>query len=158
MRVLYTTCYREKVQKYASEEKRLLEDLRHGLILGSKQFVEKIRKKYAPSKREFSIPQQRQVAKSFDAENYLRRAEQIFGCDVDHFKHTKRLSGAKKEIRDLLLYGIWRSGQFKNEQIGNLFGMSYSGVSHVVRSVKLKGAKSRQLQTKFDQLNSLFKL
>ena len=34
--------YREKVQKYASEEKRLFEDLRHGLILGSKQFVEKV--------------------------------------------------------------------------------------------------------------------
>ena len=33
--------YREKVQKYASEEKRLFEDLRNGLILGSKQFVEK---------------------------------------------------------------------------------------------------------------------
>jgi len=80
--------YREKVQKYASEEKRLFEDLRHGLILGSKQFVEKIRKKYAPSKTEFSIPQQRQVAKSFDAENYLRRAEQVFGCDVEQFQNT----------------------------------------------------------------------
>ncbi|UCD81548.1 MAG: hypothetical protein JSW26_09040, partial [Desulfobacterales bacterium] len=41
--------YREKVQKYASEEKRLFEDLRHGFILGSKQFVEKIGKKYAPA-------------------------------------------------------------------------------------------------------------
>jgi REP element-mobilizing transposase RayT len=37
--------YREKVQKYAFEEKRLFEDLRYGLILGSEQFVEKIRKK-----------------------------------------------------------------------------------------------------------------
>ena len=150
--------YREKVQKYASEEKRLFEDLRHGLILGSKQFVEKIRKKYMPAKAELSIPQQRQAAKSFDAENYLRRAEQVFGCDVEQFRHAKRLSGNEKEIRDLLLYGIWRTGQFKNEQIGDLFGMSYSGVSHVVRSVKLKPAKSRQLQTEFDQLNSLFKL
>jgi REP element-mobilizing transposase RayT len=34
--------YREKIQQYAKEEKRLLEDLRHRLILGSKQFVEKI--------------------------------------------------------------------------------------------------------------------
>ncbi len=45
--------------KYASEEKRLFEDLRHGLILGSKQFVEKIRKKHAPAKTQLSIPQQR---------------------------------------------------------------------------------------------------
>ena len=38
--------YREKVQKYASEEKHLLEDLRHGLILGPNDFVEKIHKQY----------------------------------------------------------------------------------------------------------------
>jgi len=30
--------YREKVQKYAEEEKRLLEDLQHGMILGGKKF------------------------------------------------------------------------------------------------------------------------
>jgi len=150
--------YREKVQKYASEEKRLLEDLRHGLIWGSKQFVEKIRKKYAPAKMELSIPQQRQVAKTFDPKNYLRRAEQVFGCDTEHFVYAKRLSGAEKEIRDMLLYGIWITGQLKNEQIGKLFGLSYSGVSHAVKSIKLKLAKSRQLQNKFDQINSLFKL
>jgi hypothetical protein len=70
----------------------------------------------------------------------------------------KRLSGAEKEIRDLLLCGIWRTGQLKNETIGRLFGLSYSGVSHAVKSAKLKLSESRQLQTKFDQLNSLFKL
>ena len=88
----------------------------------------------------------------------MRRAEKIFGCDVERFVHAKRLSGAEKEIRDMLLYGIWITGQLKNEQIGNLFGLSYSGVSHAVKSVKLKLSKSRQLQIKFDQLNSLFKL
>jgi hypothetical protein len=72
--------------------------------------------------------------------------------------HTKRLSGAARGIRDVLLYGIWRTGQLKNEQIGNLFGLSYSGVSHAVKSAKLKLSKSQQLQTKFDQLNSLFKV
>lgn len=30
--------YREKAQKYAKEEKRLLEDLHHGMILGAKKF------------------------------------------------------------------------------------------------------------------------
>ena len=150
--------YRQKVQKYGSEEKRLFEDLRHGLILGSQQFVEKIRNRYTPAKPELSLPQQRQVAKAFDPKSYLRRAEQIFKCDIAHFVHTKRLSGAEKEVRDILVYGIWRTGQLKNEQIGHLFGMSYSGVSHAVKSVKLNLAKRRLLQAKFDQLNSLFEL
>ncbi len=37
--------YLAKVQKYAQEEKRLLEDLRYGFIVGTSQFAEKIRKK-----------------------------------------------------------------------------------------------------------------
>jgi len=88
----------------------------------------------------------------------LRSGERIFGCDVEYFVNAKRLSGADKEIRDLLLYGVWRTGELKNENIGGLFGLSYSGVSHAVKSAKLKLAQSRQLKAKFDQLNSLFKL
>ena len=136
----------------------IFEDLRHGLILGSKQFVEKVRKKIADEKPNLALPQQRQVSRSFDAESYFHSGTQIFGCDVDHFVTAKRLSGADKDIRDLLLYGIWKTGKSKNEGIGDLFGLSYSGVSHVVKSAKLKLSKSRQLRAKFDQLNSLFKL
>jgi hypothetical protein len=40
--------------------------------------------------------------------------------------------------------------KLKNELIGILFGLSYSGVSHAVKSVKPKLAKNRKLQTKFD--------
>jgi len=105
-----------------------------------------------------SIPQQGQVANTFDPEIYLRRGEKIFECDIEHFVNAKRLSGGEKEIRDVLLYGIWRTGQLKNEHVGSLFGLSYSGVSHAVKSVKPKLAKNRKLRTKFDQLNSLFKL
>jgi REP element-mobilizing transposase RayT len=150
--------YREKTQKSAAEEKRLFEDLRHGLILGSKHFVDKIRKRYIPSQPELSVPQQRQVANTFDPKNYLSKAERILKCDVEHFAQSRRLSGAEKDIRDVLLYGFWATGQLKNEQIGRLFGLSYSGVSHAVKSVKSKLAKDRQLQIKFDRLNSLLKV
>ena len=39
--------YREKVQAYAGEEKRLWEDFRHGVILGTSQFVDVIKTRYA---------------------------------------------------------------------------------------------------------------
>ena len=150
--------YRERVKKYADEEKRLLEDLRHGLILGSKDFVEKIRKRHLPSKTELSLPQQKQVANHLDPKSYLSKAQRILRCDVEDFVQARRLSGAEKDIRDLLLYCIWRVGQLKNEQIGNLFGLSYSAVSHAVRSVKPKLEKDQRLRTKFNQINSLFQL
>ena len=52
--------YRKKVQSYAKEEKKLWEDFRHGMIIGSKKFINKIRSTYLPEKPHKEIPQQRE--------------------------------------------------------------------------------------------------
>jgi hypothetical protein len=43
---------------------------------------------------------------------------------------------------------IWKIGRIENEQIGNLFGISYSAVSHTVKSVKARLKKDQKIQTK----------
>ena len=106
----------------------------------------------------------------------LKKAMQWFGTPYTqrfnrrHFRSGHLFQGRYKSIiiqNDayllqlsyyILVYGIWRTGQLKNEQIGKLLGLSYSGVSHAVKSVRLNLAKRRKLQTKVDHLNSLFKL
>jgi hypothetical protein len=40
------------------------------------------------------------------SKNHLSRAEQILRCDVEHFAQAKSLSGAEKDIRDVMLYCI----------------------------------------------------
>ena len=150
--------YREKVQKYAKEEKRLFEDLRHGLIIGSQQFVEKIRKKYLPSNLDSAMPQQSQLATAVDLENFLVQAEMQLDCNIADFVQAGRLSGVDKEKRDLLLYFIWQAGHLSNEQIGKLFGISYSAVSHTVRSFKAKLKKDQELDAKLNQFNSILQL
>ena len=150
--------YREKAQEYANEENRALEDLRHGLLLGSKNFAERIRKHYLPSKLEVAIPQQHQVASDFEPNVILGKAERALKCDFNRFVHAGRLSGGEKDTRDLLLYAIWKTGKLRNDQIGALFGVTYSAVSHVVNSVKVRLKKDQEIQTKFNHINSLFKL
>jgi REP element-mobilizing transposase RayT len=150
--------YREKVQKYSREEKRLFEDVRHGLIVGSQQFAEKIRKKYLPSKLDSAMPQQSQLATAVDLESFMVQAARQLDCNVTDFVQAGRLSGVDKEKRDLLLYFVWQAGHLSNEQIGILFGVSYSAVSHIVRSFKTKVRKDQRLQAKLNQFNSLFQL
>ncbi len=150
--------YRVKVQKYAREESRLFEDLRHGLIVGSKQFAEKIRNKYLPSRLDAAMPQQSRLAATVELQSLLVKAEKKLNCNLKDFVQAGRLSGAKKDKRDVLLYFIWHAGQLGNEQIGNLFGISYSAVSHIVSSFKIRLKKEQKLQAKFRQINSLFKL
>ena len=150
--------YREKVQKYAQEEGRLIENIRHNLILGTKKFADKICKKYLPSKTDSAIPQQRQISKDFNTADFLKEAEKMFNCDLKRFVKARRLSGADKDTRDLLLYYLWRVGQLTNVQIGEQFGLSYSAVSHAVRSIKAKLKNDRLLRASYDRLYSQFKL
>ena len=150
--------YRETVQRYAGEEERIWEDLRHGLILGTKKFVETIRKDFLPSEPQPAITQQIEVAKHNNPIQILQKAQRILKCDVKRFKKAGRVSGAEKEKRDLLIYLIWKAGVLSNDQIGELFGLSYSAVSHAVKSFKARMSLNKELTTNFDHLYSQFKL
>jgi hypothetical protein len=150
--------YRQKVQKYSREENRLIENIRHNLVLGTKSFAEKLCKKYLPSKIDGAIPQQRKMSKKLNTANFLRDTERLLNCDVSRFVKAGRLSGSEKDTRDLLLYYIWRTGRMTNAQIGMNFGLSYSAVSHAVKSIKTKLKSDQKLKASFNELDSQFKL
>jgi hypothetical protein len=150
--------YREKVQRYAGEEERIWEDLRHGLFLGSGGFVKTIRKEFLPPEPQPAITQQVELAKQYDPIRILQEAERILKCDVKRFVKAGRVSGAEKEARDLMVYLIWKAAVLTNDQIGQLFGLSHSAVSHAVKSFKARLSKKQGLAAKFDEICSQFKL
>lgn len=150
--------YREKVQNYAKEEKKLWEDLRHGLILGSKKYVDKIRSAYLPEKLNNEIPQQRELSKSIDPIARLTETAQLFDCDLIQFKRMPRISNADRDNRDLLLLSVWKTGVLTNVEIGNVFGMTYSSVSRIVTSIKLRMKRDHSLKERFNQIYSLIKM
>jgi hypothetical protein len=149
--------YREKVQRYAKEEKRLWEDFRHGLILGTQKYVDKIRQAYLPENTHHELPQQKSLAREFNPSSLLIEASKRLKCDLKSMREASRVSARDKENRDLLIYALWNTGTMTNSKIGDLFGITYSSVSHSVKSTRLKLAKNRQLKYKFSRINSLFK-
>ena len=150
--------YREKVQRYAKEEKKLLEDLRYGMIIGSKKFVDKIRSTYLPEKPHKEIPQQRDLAKGIDPVVRLKEAAKILDCDLDHFRRVSRITKSERDDRNLLVFSVWKTGRLTNDEIGNLFGMTYSSVSHIVKTVRVKIEEDRDLKEKYGKIYSLFKI
>jgi REP element-mobilizing transposase RayT len=150
--------YREKVQGYAKEEKLLLEDLQHGMILGSKRFVDKIRSTYLPQIPHREIPQQKSMFKEFNAASFLDEAAKILNCDIRRFQQSSRISSSDKVDRDILIYALWKTGMLTNEKIGGLFGVSSSSISHSVRALSLKLKKDRQSRDKLELVYSLFKI
>jgi REP element-mobilizing transposase RayT len=150
--------YRQKVQHYSGEEKKLWEDFRHGLILGTLQYVTKIRSVYLCETPEKEMPQQRGVVRVQGAADFLEQAVAHLGCNLEDFKTAKRVYGKDKEERDLLVYLLWERGILTNEQIGRIFGFSYSSVSHIVKRAKNEIEQNPELRTKYQSINSQFKM
>jgi putative transposase len=150
--------YREKVQHYSEEEKRLWEDFRHGMIIGTKEFVDRIRSKYMPDNFHKEIPQHRALGKSVDSEKVLEKAAGILDCDLSDIRHSRRIPKSKKEDRDLLLYLAWKTCWLTNEETGRLFGMTYSAVSHILSSMRTRMRKDSDLRARYKHIYSLCKM
>ncbi len=85
--------------------------------------------KYASGRHHRRIPQQRGIVGRGKAETLLRRT---FG---DGSKNGGRLYGKKKEKeeRDLWVFLLRQTGYYTNGEIGEMFGISYTAVSHIVK-------------------------
>ena len=150
--------YREKVQRYAEEEKRLLEEIHHGMILGAKKFVNRIRKQFLPDTPHHDLPQQKQLAKDINIDDLLKKSAEIVQVDLDKYVQAKRLHGIDKHKRDLIVYLLWNKGLLTNEQLGSLFNMSHSAISHSAKRFKKKMINNKKLKNQFDKFNSQLKV
>jgi len=150
--------YRQKVQNYADEKKDIWEDLRYGFLLGSKEFVEKIKERHLPLKTDKNIPQQTRIAKKYVPDDLLYIAERILQIKVRDLQNAGRVYGEEKDKRDLMVYLLWKSGSISNKKIGQYFSITHSAVSHAVRSLKTRMKNDPDLKSSYDELNSQFKL
>ncbi len=148
--------YRRMVQQYSLEEKNTLEELRHNLIFGSLSFIKEIRDKYLPSKINQEKPDQKGLNKSLDISDQFEKAAILLDIDLGQFKNVGRVRGSDKLQRDMLISLLWGLGAFKNEEIGDIFGISYSAVSKSVSALNKKIQKDNNLKRKYDALNSQF--
>jgi len=147
--------YRGRVRRYAGEEKRLWEDFRHGCIIGTQQFVEDVRQKYLGEKPHDEIPQQKRVVQDIDIQRRLGKAAAALGCDIARLAGPGRIAVLEKSNRDALVYCLWQTGLLSNRQIGDMFTLTYSFVSHIVRHTKANLEKNRDLKRKVETACSL---
>lgn len=150
--------YRRKVQNYSGEERSLFEDLRYGLFLGTNSFANRLKKRFVKTTLQSDLPQQLKLVKDIDAEKTIEKLEQALNCHVDTFKKTLRISKTDTMNRDLVLYLLWNSGIFTNQQIGEVLGLSYSSVSRRAAMVRQSIQSDEILLKKVQQLSDLIKV
>ena len=150
--------YREVVQGYANEEKLVLEDIRHGLFLGSKAFVDRIKSKYLSDEPDNDMPRKAELLKAGDPREIIAEAAKVIGCDTNEFRNRSRIGKEDKEKRDLLLYFLWETGHYKGSEIGEVFGLRYSSVSRRGHMVRARLERDRVFKGKYEKFKSMIKL
>jgi len=150
--------YREKAQSYADEEKKLWEDFRHGVILGTDQFLDFIKARFSGSRPHQEVSQQRGVVGRINADAVIEQAAGLIHCTVDRFKRKRRVYGQDKEKRDLLVFFLWKRGGYTNREIGDMFGITYSAVSHIVKKAKGKMKTDPDFRKNYTLINSQIKM
>jgi hypothetical protein len=63
-----------------------------------------------------------------------------------------------KDDRDLAFYALWEKGVFRNQEIGQVFRISYSAVSHIVKDVKDRIKKDPRVGGRAKRVDSQFKI
>ncbi|MEK6764894.1 MAG: hypothetical protein AABY49_01505, partial [Planctomycetota bacterium] len=59
----------------------------------------------------------------FSSKTILEEAAKVLKCNTNDFLESSRISDSNKLNRDLLIYLLWSTGWYNNQEIGNLFGL-----------------------------------
>jgi REP element-mobilizing transposase RayT len=149
--------YREKSQKYSTEQTHLGEDLHHEFIYGSKKFVKKIKDCFLAEEPDPAIPQQKSILKNTSPEKFLNKACKVLQFDLKRIKNSLRVRESDKLNRDILLYWLWQEGNYSNSQIGDMFCLTHSAVSRRVAIIRKKLANEKTFAKQVKDIKSLIK-
>ncbi|MGD2029706.1 MAG: transposase [Desulfobacterales bacterium] len=150
--------YREKVQKYSEEDAKIFENLRHGIVFGTKNYLKKITEKHLKKKSDEELPQLNRVLKDKDPAKLLKRAAKAINFDLKKLGQSNRIFQKDVQDRDVLLYFLRGTGLYTNKQIGELFGLTYSAVSRRASIVKSKISKPSEMKRKYSLIKSIIKV
>ena len=150
--------YREKVQKYSEEESKVFENLRHGIVFGTKRYLNKITKKHLKKESDLELPQLNRIIKDKDPAKLLKSAAKVINFNLTKLSQSDRILKKDIQDRDVLLYFLRGTGLYTNKQIGELFGLTYSAVSRRANIVKSEIFKQSEMRQKYSLIKSMIKV
>lgn len=150
--------YRTMVQQYSEERSSIWEDVKHGFIYGSQDFVADLKARFLDDNKNVEIPERNRLLRPVDPQLLLESASDILGFDLESACKAKKIAPGEKEKRDMLIYLLWKTGGLSNQEIGSLLGITYSTVSKVANAFGARAQAEREVRAKFENLNSQFKV
>jgi hypothetical protein len=67
-----------------------------------------------------TVLQQITLLKKHETEKMIKRLSEILGCNLKLSRESLRISKNEKTGRDLMIYMLWQTGRFTNQEIAKL--------------------------------------
>jgi len=136
-------------QSYFRKDTNLLKDLRYGLYLGSEEFSEDCIDRVV-KERHREKPQYRLLLKKKNlgvlALEILKRLGERTPDKILGFRKKHSLN------RDLAIYVLYQRGVYRNEEIGDVFGIGYTAVSEATKRGREYLRMDKQLERTVNQM------
>lgn len=153
-----TKSYREKVQAYADESGSIWENVKHGLVYGSEDFLEDLKERFLSKEKDVELPQHNRMFRDIDPHQILQRASDVLHIDLETVCRSRRVLQKDKDNRDFLIYLLWECGRFSNQQIASFLEISYSNISKRITQIRTRFDKDKKLREKYQALSTQIKV
>ncbi len=144
--------YRINVQHYSEDEGSVWEDVKHGFIYGSQDFVNDLKDRFLKEGKTVELPQHNSLFREFDPDMFLNKASKMLGFNLEAARTAKKIGAGEKDNRDLLIYFLWKTGRLSNKEIGFYFGLSYSAISRRVKIFHDRISAEKKIRVKYRKL------
>ena len=130
-------------EAYLRDDPKILENLYHGLYLGSEEFADEcVQRIQDESGRE--KPQVRQLLRDRDLQGRAQEVVRLLGEEnADSVLKTGRRK--VRPVRDLSIYTLNRMSIYTNKEIGEVFGVGYTAVTESIKRAERYLEKNKRI-------------
>jgi len=150
--------YRLKAQNYSDEDNSIWEDVKHGFIFGSEQFINDIKTKFLKEKKEPDLTQHNRLKFDANIDKLIDHLSKLLNFNILENKITRYSSLEKKECRDIVVFLIKNQTNLSNRSIGEKINLSGSAIGSIIAHLQVKIESSKTLKRKIKTLNSQFEV
>ena len=146
------------IEKYG-QEKKILEEIRYGLILGSDKFISWVQDGFIDKDtiKDKELPQKRMIGDNEIVKKVLDEIVKIFGVEQDSL--LKRRRKIPDIGRDIGMYILKTHTGLNNKEIGEIFGVSLSAVNKAAIRVSEQMKQKEGVKKKVESIvNSVIKV
>jgi len=140
--------FRRAVQHYSEEDDALLENLWHGVLLGSQEGLRALAERQR-LERHREKPQTRAVLRSArqgSVPDLAKRCAAALGVPPDELEELRRpRRRVARPLRDVLIHLVWRGGDARLSDLGAYFGVGYTGIATASRRARAWLKRDRRL-------------